>query len=217
MCAVVNQCFPVGSVDVGIFYLLGVGYRYRTVRTRQPAKKGIIVQTTRRENMTNNKESFYCHSGYKDLDDPTIANIVEQTERAVENMKSNPSYITDEASLNHEKGLGSDVAGVQQVDSLVSNYNEENASSADIDNQEEELPIRTHYVSKSPDTILRQPAIQRKIEEDSIRDIIAAQGVGRLEDTDDENGANDARSNAEDFINSLFDQHREDKEVSRVI
>ena len=69
--------------------------------------------------------------------------------------------------MKYEKGIGSDVATVQQIDASTSAYNHKN----DIINNDEqcensinnELPIQTHYVCYTPETILQNKDVQNTV------------------------------------------------------
>ena len=70
--------------------------------------------------------------------------------------------------MNYEKGLGSDVAAVQQVDASTSFYYHDNSNNTCLDecNNEsnDELPLRSHYVCYTPESILENKKIQDAVQ-----------------------------------------------------
>ena len=95
---------------------------------------------------------------YKNFEDNIVDNIITKVDNVIKKKQRNPIYVSDKDSLKYEKGIGSDVAAVQQIDASTSAYNHEN----DIINNDEqcensinnELLIQTHYVCCTPETIL---------------------------------------------------------------
>ncbi|CAJ1935876.1 unnamed protein product [Cylindrotheca closterium] len=108
---------------------------------------------------------------YSHIRQDTIDNLVEKVEQSVREKKDNPIFISDKQSLLHEKRLGSDVGGVHQVDSMSDNYHDYfgGASTLQIEgsshpSSNEDLPLKTHDVSPSPDTLLQTESNRKQVE-----------------------------------------------------
>ncbi|CAJ1952630.1 unnamed protein product [Cylindrotheca closterium] len=115
---------------------------------------------------------------YSHIRQDTIDNLVEKVEQSVREKKDNAIFISDKQSLLHEKRLGSDVAGVHQVDSKSDNYHGYfgGASTSYIEStsysSSNDLPLRTHYASPSPDTLLRTKKMRNQVENDAIQNMM---------------------------------------------
>ncbi|KAL3931624.1 MAG: hypothetical protein SGBAC_011222 [Bacillariaceae sp.] len=106
------------------------------------------------------------NGNYAAIDENVINTLMEKVKESVERKKKHPVYITDEGSLLHERGLGSDVAAVQQVDAMTSNYNSETTTSTDTTSPSRnghELPMTTHYVSLVVDNATNNEAFRKKV------------------------------------------------------
>ncbi|CAJ1931598.1 unnamed protein product [Cylindrotheca closterium] len=116
---------------------------------------------------------------YSHIRQDTIDNLVEKVEQSVREKKDNPIFISDKQSLLHEKHLGSDVGGVHQVDSMSDNHHDYfgGASTSQIEgsshpSSNEDLPLKTHYVSPSLDTLLQTESIRKQVENDAIQNMM---------------------------------------------
>ena len=63
---------------------------------------------------------------YKNFEDTIIDNIISKVDNVIKKKQRNPICISDKDSLKYEKGIGSDVAAVQQIDTSTSSYIHEN-------------------------------------------------------------------------------------------
>lgn len=107
---------------------------------------------------------------FNKFEENLVHNIISKVEKVVKRKKENPIFISDKESLNYEKGLGSDVAAVQQVDASTSFYYYDNSNNTCLDecNNEsnDELPLRSHFVCYTPESILENKKVQDAIQID---------------------------------------------------
>ena len=113
----------------------------------------------------------HVNTWYKDFDEASIERIVEGTREAVEHMARCPRKVTDEAHLELERNMGSDVAMAQQVDARFGNNERredrammENGNEASLSESSRDLPLHYSYVFPTGSQILadddvRNPAI----------------------------------------------------------
>ena len=70
--------------------------------------------------------------------------------------------------MNYEKGLGSDVAAVQQVDASTLFYYYDNSNNTCLDEcnnkSNDELPLRSHFVCYTPESILENKKVQNAVQ-----------------------------------------------------
>ena len=104
---------------------------------------------------------------YKKFEDNVVENIITKVNNVIKKKQRNPIYISDKDSLKYEKGIGSDVAAVQQIEASTSAYNYENDIINNDDQCEtsfnDELPIQTHYVCCTPETVLQNKDVQNTV------------------------------------------------------
>ncbi|CAJ1966339.1 unnamed protein product [Cylindrotheca closterium] len=123
---------------------------------------------------------YYCN-----IRQEVVDNLMNRVQQSVKDKMEEPIFICDAQSLSHEKALGSDVAAVQQLDSMSSDYHDCSDTEHDLSVTEQsaavysvsnnsvqsscnELPLKTHYITPSPDTMLRMEGIRQRVENDAI-------------------------------------------------
>ncbi|CAJ1941425.1 unnamed protein product [Cylindrotheca closterium] len=143
---------------------------------------------------------------YSHIRQDTIDNLVEKVEQSVREKKDNPIFISDKQSLLHEKRLGSDVGGVHQVDSMSDNYHDYfgGASTSQIEgsshpSSNEDLPLKTHYVSPSPDTLLQTESNRKQVENDAIQNV--------MKSVDESRTVSQHQMESDDVVQGWFGEH----------
>ena len=103
--------------------------------------------------------------------------------------KEEPIYISNKESLKYEKALGSDIASVQQIDPLTSFYNSDNNDT----NQDEfnnllndKLPLQTHYISHTPENILKNKDVKHAIQISGFCNIMATKNKEEIKYQEDD-------------------------------
>ena len=109
---------------------------------------------------------------YSDYTAEYMQKIADATEHAVNSAKESYGVISDAAVLHHDAGLGSDVAAVQQVDTMPDQqgyreiYEEVEAESTNLANtnaDSNQLPMRYSFVSPNENAILRNDKLRNKL------------------------------------------------------
>ncbi|CAJ1934604.1 unnamed protein product [Cylindrotheca closterium] len=160
---------------------------------------------------------------YSHIRQDTIDNLVEKVEQSVREKKDNPIFISDKQSLLHEKRLGSDVGGVHQVDSMSDNYHDYfgGASTSQIEgsshpSSNEDLPLKTHYVSPSPDTLLQTESNGKQVENDAIQNMMKSVNGKQVENdaiqnmmksVDESRTVSQHQMESDDVVRGWFGEH----------